>query len=108
MCAACLWHVSRSPNYCLYASPPSFVRGTHHACSKMPEKDAEYLTPATRLLEKKREMAEVEEALSTTKEVSGRCTDRALHTRTHTVSHCNYSECCVAAVAYVCILIRTL
>ena len=40
-----------------------------HTCSKMPEKDAEFLTPATRLLEKKREMAEVEEALSTTKEV---------------------------------------
>lgn len=40
------------------------------ACRKMPEKDAEYLTPATRLLEKKREMAEVEDALSTTKEVS--------------------------------------
>ena len=73
----------------------------------MPEKDAEYLTPATRLLEKKREMAEVEEALSTTKEVSGRCTDRT-HTHTHTVSHCNYSDCCVAAVAYVRMYIRTL
>ena len=38
-------------------------------CRKMPDQDAEFLTPATRLLEKKREMAEVEEALITTKEV---------------------------------------
>ena len=36
---------------------------------RMPEKDSEYLTPATRLLEKRREMIEVEDALSTTKDV---------------------------------------
>jgi hypothetical protein len=40
--------------------------------SKMPDQDADFLTPATRLLEKKREMAEVEEALVATKEVSTR------------------------------------
>jgi chromosome segregation ATPase len=34
----------------------------------MPDQDADFLTPATRLLEKKREMAEVEEALVATKE----------------------------------------
>lgn len=37
-------------------------------CSKMPE-ETEHLTPATRLLEKRREMAEVEEALAAQKEV---------------------------------------
>ena len=47
----------------------ALLLGRMHTCSKMPEKDAEFLTPATRLLEKKREMAEVEEALSATKEV---------------------------------------
>ena len=36
---------------------------------KMPEKEADHLTPATRLLEKKREMAEVEQALQATKDV---------------------------------------
>ena len=35
----------------------------------MPEKEADHLTPATRLLEKKREMAEVEQALQATKDV---------------------------------------
>jgi hypothetical protein len=43
--------------YCLY-----YLR-------KMPEKEEENLTPATRLLEKKREMAEVEAALAAEKEV---------------------------------------
>ena len=37
--------------------------------SKMPEQESEYLTPATRLLEKKREMSEVEQALTVQKEV---------------------------------------
>ena len=37
--------------------------------SKMPEKESDHLTPATRLLEKRREMAEVETALSQQKEV---------------------------------------
>lgn len=55
-------------------------------CSKMPEKDAEYLTPATRLLEKKREMAEVEEALATTKEVIARLIVHCVHA--HCIS-CN-------------------
>ena len=36
----------------------------------MPEQDSEHLTPATKLLEKRREMAEVEQALATQKEVS--------------------------------------
>ena len=35
----------------------------------MPDRDSEHLTPATRLLEKRREMAEVEQALVTQKEV---------------------------------------
>ena len=35
----------------------------------MPEKESDHLTPATRLLEKRREMAEVETALSQQKEV---------------------------------------
>ena len=35
----------------------------------MPEQESDHLTPATRLLEKRREMAEVEQALSTQKEV---------------------------------------
>ena len=38
--------------------------------SKMPEKESDHLTPATRLLEKRREMAEVEQALGTQKEAS--------------------------------------
>ena len=38
----------------------------------MPDRDSEHLTPATRLLEKRREMAEVEQALVTQKEVK-RC-----------------------------------
>ncbi len=37
----------------------------------MPERESDHLTPATRLLEKRREMAEVEQALATQKEVSG-------------------------------------
>ena len=37
---------------------------------KMPERDDDHLTPATRLLEKRREMAEVEQALAAQKEVS--------------------------------------
>ncbi len=77
-------------------SPPSFVHGTHRACSKMPEKDTEYLTPATRLLEKKREMAEVEEALATTKEVSSRCTHTHTRRRTHT-----HTLCLIAIIASV-------
>ena len=36
----------------------------------MPEKESDYLTPATRLLEKRREMAEVELALTQQKEAS--------------------------------------
>ena len=35
----------------------------------MPERESDHLTPATRLLEKKREMAEVESALVSQKEV---------------------------------------
>ena len=35
----------------------------------MPEKQADHLTLATRLLEKKREMAEVEQVLQSTKDV---------------------------------------
>ena len=37
--------------------------------SKMPEHEDDHLTPATRLLEKRREMAEVEQALAAQKEV---------------------------------------
>ena len=37
---------------------------------KMPEREDDHLTPATRLLEKRREMAEVEQALAAQKEVS--------------------------------------
>lgn len=36
----------------------------------MPEKEEDHLTPATKLLEKRREMAEVETALATEKEVT--------------------------------------
>lgn len=36
----------------------------------MPEREDDHLTPATRLLEKRREMAEVEQALAAQKEVS--------------------------------------
>ena len=36
----------------------------------MPEREEDHLTPATRLLEKKREMAEVEANLAAEKEVS--------------------------------------
>lgn len=39
----------------------------------MPEKESDHLTPATRLLEKRREMAEIEQALTTQKEVSRHC-----------------------------------
>ena len=35
----------------------------------MPEREDDHLTPATRLLEKRREMAEVEQALKSQKEV---------------------------------------
>ena len=35
----------------------------------MPEREDDHLTPATRLLEKRREMAEVETALAAQKEV---------------------------------------
>lgn len=35
----------------------------------MPEREEDHLTPATRLLEKRREMAEVEQALNAQKEV---------------------------------------
>ena len=37
--------------------------------SKMPEREDDHLTPATRLLEKRREMSEVEQALAAQKEV---------------------------------------
>ena len=37
--------------------------------SKMPEREDDNLTPATRLLEKRREMSEVEQALTAQKEV---------------------------------------
>ena len=36
----------------------------------MPEREDDHLTPATRLLEKRREMAEVEQALTAQKEVN--------------------------------------
>lgn len=36
----------------------------------MPEHGGDHLTPATRLLEKRREMAEVEQALAAQKEVA--------------------------------------
>ena len=36
----------------------------------MPEREDDHLTPATRLLEKRREMAEVEQALAAQKEVT--------------------------------------
>lgn len=36
----------------------------------MPEREDDHLTPATRLLEKRREMSEVEQALAAQKEVS--------------------------------------
>ena len=36
----------------------------------MPEKEEDHLTPATKLLEKRREMAEVENALAAEKEVN--------------------------------------
>ena len=36
----------------------------------MPARDGEHLTPATKLLEKRREVAEVEQALATQKEVT--------------------------------------
>ena len=36
---------------------------------KMPEQEDDHLTPATRLLEKRREMGEVEQALAAQKEV---------------------------------------
>lgn len=36
----------------------------------MPEREDDHLTPATRLLEKRREMAEVDQALLAQKEVS--------------------------------------
>lgn len=39
---------------------------------KMPEKESDHLTPATRLLEKRREMSEVEQALATQKEASAK------------------------------------
>ena len=42
----------------------------------MPEREDDHLTPATRLLEKRREMAEVEQALAAQKEVSGRLEKR--------------------------------
>jgi hypothetical protein len=37
--------------------------------SKMPEREEDHLTPATRLMEKRREMAEVENSLLAEKEV---------------------------------------
>ena len=43
------------------------ITNSHH--SKMPERESDHLTPATRLLEKRREMTEVELALATQKEV---------------------------------------
>lgn len=36
----------------------------------MPEREDDYLTPATRLLEKRRELTEVEQALSAQREVT--------------------------------------
>ena len=39
--------------------------------SKMPEREDDHLTPATRLLEKRREMSEVEQALAAQKEARG-------------------------------------
>lgn len=47
-------------------STNTFVLPSPH--SKMPEQQSDALTPATRLLEKKREMAEVETALAAQKE----------------------------------------
>lgn len=37
--------------------------------SKIPEQEDDHLSPATRLLEKRREMSEVEESLNSQKEV---------------------------------------
>ena len=39
----------------------------------MPEREDDHLTPATRLLEKRREMGEVEQALAAQKEVNVFC-----------------------------------
>ena len=46
-----------------------FALNCIYVCSKMPEREDDHLTPATRLLEKRREMAEVEQALAAQKEV---------------------------------------
>lgn len=44
----------------------------------MPEREDDHLTPATRLLEKRREMSEVEQALAAQKEVNLTCHLQAL------------------------------
>ena len=54
-------------------------------CRKMPEKESDHLTPATRLLEKRREMTEVEMALATQKEVRRR--DSQMNNITSRESH---------------------
>lgn len=46
-----------------------FIKITLLYCRKMPEREDDHLTPATRLLEKRREMTEVEQALAAQKEV---------------------------------------
>lgn len=48
----------------------------------MPEREDDHLTPATRLLEKRREMAEVEQALAAQKEVC--CFIIVIKTKKHT------------------------
>lgn len=48
----------------------NFILNSFFSCfSNMPEREDDHLTPATRLLEKRREMAEVEQALTAQKEV---------------------------------------
>jgi hypothetical protein len=44
----------------------------------MPEREDDHLTPATRLLEKRREMSEVEQALGAQKEVQTSLYDNGL------------------------------
>lgn len=44
----------------------------------MPEREDDHLTPATRLLEKRREMQEVEQALAAQKEVGDKITNVSL------------------------------
>ena len=49
----------------------------------MPEREDDHLTPATRLLEKRREMQEVEQALAAQKEVCCTCIATLCKTFSH-------------------------